>query len=273
MKPALTTITPYWQRPEMLRGWVKAVKGASIPEVQHFVYFVGEGLPDWWYNEVGGYPIYSHLCPEAPGRSIGHYHNIGAEYAETPWIMKMDVDTIPHVNYFKRLLPVLRSARPREWFNGGMIYISQASSLVNLREDHLPLSEKRYQRIMGQLRVHRYASGVLSYPQATNFICRVEDYSDCDGRFLGYGWEDYHQIYMLEHRQQGRDPLPGELALENVTARCRDEIARRKAGELFARDSGLCLFHRWHSPGAYKDREQMLRNRDILLETILAKRS
>jgi hypothetical protein len=115
-------------------------------------------------------------------------------------------------------------------------------------------------------------------PKASNFICRRQDYLDlggCDARFRHHSWQDYQQIYMLEKYQQGKDPLPGEITSGNVTDRCRDEIGRPKALELFQKDDRLCLLHHWHAPGStprYLSREGMDANRKILLEYILQSR-
>lgn len=257
----LTTITPYWGRPEMLQGWVRSIRGASLPEIMHLVYFVGAPPPDWWMEESRGLPLQSIYQPEPPGQSIGHYHNLGAARAQTEWIMKLDVDTVPNPDYFEVLLRVLASAGEREWFNGGMLMLSRNTS-IRLK---LPLSSHEYQRIVSVPRLYTSATGW--YPQGTNFICRKKEYLElggCDERFRGYGWEDYQQIYMLErHASLAGLPLPGFVNLGNVTQRCRDEISRRKAAELFQKDRALCLLHRFHPPALVR-REQIDQNRALL---------
>ena len=35
----LTTITAYWNRSDALRTWLRCVKAATFPEVQHLIYF------------------------------------------------------------------------------------------------------------------------------------------------------------------------------------------------------------------------------------------
>lgn len=252
----------------MLLGWLRSIKGASTPEVRHIVYFVGEDPPDWWKGEAGDLQMETFARTEEPGKSIGHYHNLGAEHASTDWIMKMDIDTIPCVQFFKHLLPVLREAKAREWFNAGMLYLSRNAT------DRLtfPVREDDFKRIVATPRLYTSSSGW--YPQATNFICRRGDYlklGGCSSGFRHYGWEDYQQIYMLEHNQLLADPLPGPVDMTNVTQRCRDEIGKRKAAQLFNRDRFLCLFHRWHPPSTnpdYKNPAQLDRNRAVLLEYV-----
>jgi hypothetical protein len=262
----LTTITPYWNRPEMLKGWVHAMRGASLTEVDHIIYFIGTPPPDWWASETTGLPLQSIYQSESPGLSIGHYHNLGAARSQSEWIMKLDIDVIPNVNYFASLLPLLACAPERAWYCGGMLMLSRNTS-ARLK---LPLSMSDYQRIISVPRLYTSATGWL--PQGTNFICRREEYlklGGCDERFRGYGWEDYQQIYMLERHQLGGSglPLPGLVDLDNVTRRCRDEISRKKAFELYAKDSNLCLFHRFHPPGV-GNRGQMDRNRELLYSYI-----
>jgi len=131
-----------------------------------------------------------------------------------------------------------------------------------------------YQNIMSS--PASYSATSYLWPAASNFICRRGDYlklGGCDARFKGYGWEDYQQIYMLERHQQGQDPLPGILTARTVTQRCRDEISRRKAKELYDKDRMLCLIHRWHPSSldpSYK--ASMDHNRAVLLDWILCSR-
>lgn len=263
----LTTITPYWKRPDMLRNWVRSILGSTIPELRHLIYFVGEAPPDWWASETAGTNITALVREEAPGFSIGHYHNLGAHQAQTEWIMKLDVDTMAHTSYFTNLLPVLQKAHPREWFNGGMFYMARPHSEIMLPLSNLPLPERIYDQIMSQRRTYSSSSYIL--PAATNFICRKEDYlklGGCDAGFRGYGWEDYQQIYMLERYQARREPLPGIVTLQNVTARCRDEISRRKARQLWERNPRLCLIHKWHAVSVQSGyHSNMNQNRELLL--------
>jgi hypothetical protein len=262
----LTTITPVWNRPAALPVWVNAVHAARTAlthwTVNHLLFFVGEPAPS-------GLKGHSSLwIVEAPGPTdvtIGHWHNVGARMATSEWIMKLDIDTLPNPRYFQELLPVLASAGPREWFNGGMLYLNRkCSALLESKE----LSERSYKEIIDNPGL--YSSNSYLRPAGTNFICRRLDYlglGGCDERFRGYGWEDYQQIYALERHQLGRDPLPGPIHSANVTWRCRDEISRRKAGELFQRNLWLCLLHKFH-PRAARTVEGMKSNRELLLERI-----
>ncbi len=272
----LTTLTPYWGRPEALKVLLKAIYNARHPHVNHLVLFVGEPLP-----RFDPPPRMRFVACERPRRgdipSIGHYHNIGAHLADTEWIMKLDVDALPNQAYFRELLSVLCYAKPREWFNGGMLYVNRAASerFLNVNEDLV--SSSLYQAVRRHF--HLFSAASYKLPAATNFICRREDYlslGGCDPAFRGYGWEDYQQIYMLEKYQRGEDPLPGKIETSNVALRCRNEISRKKATELFAKHSSLALLHAWHpvnqSP-TYKTSAIMDRNRQTLLRYILNARS
>lgn len=261
----------------MLSRWCKAVAGATIPGIRHFVFFIGESVavpPINFGETIDNFSWASR--PELPGLSIGHYHNLGARLAETEWIMKMDVDTIPHVNFFKELLPVLQTAGGKEWFNCGMVYLDQTSSDTFLSESNLPLQVDRYSHIMENRK--KYSGSSYLHPAATNFICRRQSYLDlggCDERFQGWGWEDYQQIYMLEKHQLGSDPLPGAVTRANVTARCRDEISRRKALDLWKRNHWLCLLHHAHPSAVgsnYKTPRNIETNRGTLLGYIQSRR-
>ena len=275
MNPILTTITPYWNRPEMLKTWMAAVKGAGHPQVKHIICFVGERVPGWVKKEYEYEPsfLFLEFPDDVPGElSIGHYHNRGARMACSEWMMKLDVDALPNVFYFKSLLEILQHADPNEWFNGGMIYVNEQASAELLNANRMPVSDVTYRTVMGNLR--RYCGSTCLGPAATNFICRTQAYLEiggCDDRFRGYGWEDYQQIFALERRWVGRNPLPGPITFENVTKRCCREISRRRARELWKRNPWLCLLHHFHqaSPDRnYKSHEIMQRNKLVLLEYI-----
>lgn len=275
----LTTITPCWGRPLILRTWLAALAGATCARVQHLVYFIGEYVPlelIRWQKDHPNFHFYS-FSHDTPGHySIGHYHNLGAWEAKTEWIMKLDVDALPNVNYFKALLALLPATPPRQWWNGGMVYLTQAAAEQFLALPTLPLRPEPYVRLLANQRT--FCSPYTAGPAATNFICRRLEYLALGGgdeRFRGYGWEDYQQVYMLEAFARGADPLPGPLTLTNVTQRCRDELSRPKARELYARSSWLCLCHHYHPrPGdeRYRSAEKMNQNRRVLFDYIMEKR-
>lgn len=260
----ITTITPYWNREPALLLWLLAVQRATCERVHHIVFFVGEHVPPW-VTEKFSHPNFEYVAypQDLPGsRSIGYYHNLGARRATTEWIMKLDVDALSNVAYFKSLVEVLGTARPREWFNGGMFYLStQVSSYLTPSA----VIDTKYYTLM------RQQCPTLG---GSNFICRREEYlalGGCHPGFEGWGWEDYQQLYMLESYQRQACPLPGIVSLRNVTQRCRDEISRPKARELQSRCEWLGLLHRWHNPSG-KDRSRSEANRRLLLDYILSRR-
>ncbi len=270
----LTTITPYWNRPEVFNAWIKALAAAAHPCVHHLVFFIGEQLPAVLPPVPNIRLIGCQVKPGKPRMSIGHYHNMGAELANTEWIMKLDVDAIPNTEYFLRLLPQLAQAREREWFNGGMFYANKQASARFLSQT---LTPKLYASCVRD--VTSYEAVAYRRPAASNFICRKKVYlalGGCDERFRGWGWEDYQQLYMLERFQQQQDPIPGEITLETVTKRCRDEISRPKAKALFERDNMLALIHHWHQENkeaSYKSPDMSRSNRAALLDYIQKARS
>lgn len=178
--------------------------------------------------------------------------------------MKLDVDCLPNLWFFTELLKVLETAGHKEWFNCGMINVNQHASEKFLSQ---PLTNDAYIEVMAHRRM--YCAGHPN-PHSTNFVCRRSDYLDlggCDERFRGWGWEDYQQIYALEKHQQGRNPLPGKLDISNVARRCRDEISRRKALELFERSPWLCLLHHYHAPVLSK-MDTSVHNLEVLFDYI-----
>jgi len=276
MAPILTTITPYWGRPEMLKTWLLALKGATHPQVRHLLILVSPSedllLPELPPN------LSIEFCRGTPSHSICHYHNLGIELANTPWVMKMDVDTIPNVRFFPELLSVLETARSREWFNVGMIYLNRLASLGYFAPHRLPVSAAVYVDVMKSLPV--ISASPYRMPAGSNFVCRRRDYIEAMGGdpdhalrgFFGYGWEDYLQLYLLERHFLQRDPLPGWLDEKNVTQRCRDILSRAKAKDTWLRNPWLCLLHHWHPVARnteYRDPAKMDANRRFLLSEIL----
>lgn len=259
----------------MLRIWLKAIEAAHHPEVQHFVIVVDEPVPLF---EVPGVRFI--CCEGGDGharQSIGYFHNIAAILANSEWIMKLDVDALPHYQFFSALLPVLRAAKEREWFNVGMFYVKPISSFDLIGLDKNPVSIGAYLEITRNLVQH--SASHYHKPAASNFVCRREDYlrvGGCDRRFRGYGWEDYQQIFMLEKQQQGCDPLPGTIDFANVTQRCREEISHRKADELYRRNPFLALLHYWHPPScdpSYRSKYISRLNRQVLLDNVMKARA
>lgn len=261
----LTTITSCWNRPHIREKWLAAIKRAPHPDVCHFLFDVGADG-----NGIIIDPPWKLRAFQSPreGYSIGHYHNLGARAAETEWIMKLDIDTFPNPNFFHSLIPILQKVPLSEfrWFNAGMFYMNRGVS----QEKLIPQEQSLADTYLEAVNSPHWWTGSYKGPAGTNFITRRMDYlflGGCDDRFRGYGWEDYQQIHMLESCQRQGDPLPGVVNIHNVTQRCRDEISRPKAMELYKMDRWLALLHHWH-PISGRDRVQMEKNRRILLECV-----
>lgn len=274
----LTTVTPYWGRPEILRRWLRSINQATNVNCKHIIQFIGEHIPDWFLEEALPNMIAVDFSDDIPGaRSIGYYHDLGFARTDTEWVMKLDADCLVNPNYFKQLLPILGNAEPRQWFNGGMFYLNERVTRFHAPQLDQGLSWEFYQQVMAN--PTSFASGSYLLPAATNFICRRKIYLELGGSdagFKGYGWEDYQQIYMLESHYRCQDALGGvALNLNLVTSHCR-ELSRRKARELWEMDHSLCLLHHWHPVSLdprYRSSERMMLNREALLYYILKQRA
>jgi len=129
----------------MLTIWLKAVCANPHPEVNHLLFVVGK-KPEF-LREYGCSALLDiEMVSDAP-RSIGHYHNLGAKVSSSEWIMKLDIDCVPHTNYFTELVEVLREAGPREWFNGGMYYLERFGAVSHLTPGKMPVSPEDYYRL------------------------------------------------------------------------------------------------------------------------------
>ena len=271
MNRILTTITPCWGRKDILTRWLQCLEFARDPRVSHLVIFVGEPVPDWVGDRYKSDPCFRFVSfpQDVPGQlSIGHYHNWASKECDTEWIMKLDVDALPNEFYFTALVPLLVQAEVREWFNGGMLYLtpSLTSSLFQTRSSVTP---EFYGAVLEDL---KNSTETPHSPAASNFICRRQDYLNlggCDPRFRGYGWEDYQQLYMLERHRLGKCPFERNIHLRNITQRCRDELSRRKAQQLWQHSKWLCLLHHWHPKlhsGNYRSSANIENNRRVLFD-------
>ncbi len=270
----LTTVTPYWGRPEILRRWLRSINQATTVECKHVIQFIGEHVPNWFQEESLPNMIVVDYSDDVPGvRSIGYYHDLGFSRTDTEWVMKLDSDCLVNPEYFKHLLPILDQAEPRQWFNGGMFYLNERQTLFYGSYLDRGLSWELYCQVMTNR--PSFAAGSYLLPAATNFICRREEYLKLGGAcpsFQGYGWEDYQQIYMLESNYCQSDPLKGAFVNRStVTGLCRD-LSRRKARELWEQDEALCLLHHWHPVSldpTYRSSDKLTYNREVLLNYVL----
>lgn len=255
----------------MLETWLAAIEGARHPLVKHCIAFVGEDPPEDMTTRLTAANIRATVHRDAPGRrSIAHYHNLMIRSAETEWVMKLDVDCMTHQGFFKALCGVLARAEEGDWFNCGMLYVNQDVSQKVLVPERMPLTESACMGLVtAGKRVSSFLSGKLG---GSNFICRKDDYlrsGGGDGRFRGWGWEDYQQMYMLELGRLGRCPLPGRVDITNVSNRCRDEICLPKIAELRIIDPSAVLLHKWHAAAKGTDyRSYSAANKEVLLSYI-----
>lgn len=266
-EPFLTTVTPCWGREEVVKDWISNLWYLQRPWLKHIVIFVGSFVHYSARNLVFNNPNFQLIVKpdDIPGDfSIGHYHNEGFQMAQTEWVMKLDVDAFPNEKYFDNLFPILQSASPREWFNGGMLHLKQGVGFG------LPLSAEEYSHLM---RSREACSESPHMPVGSNFICRRKEYlqlGGCCEQFRGYGWEDYQQLYMLERYRLQAEPL-SDVTLANVTQKCRDDISRPLAKSLWFRNEWLCLLHRWHPverTGTYRSALQLRKNKETLYHYI-----
>lgn len=261
----ITTVTPYRDRPEHLRAWLKALKNAHRPFVRHLLIDPGTtiGNKEKGYIE-SNYPVEIHQPPDLEHgiMSIGHWHNWAAEkLIDGGWMMKLDVDCLPHTEFFDALSQYIDQGQ-MNWFNIGFFRINREQS-------------RRLSNII-DLNLYRELSAGLQ-PEASHFCIRLDKYLElggCDSRFIGYGWEDYQQLYRMAEDEMGEDPLHGIVDIHNVTTRCRDEISRPLCRRTWSDDNRLALLHKWHGSSLDPRYKQHIQdNKKVLLNYILERKA
>jgi predicted glycosyltransferase involved in capsule biosynthesis len=244
----------------MLRSWLRCLMDASIPEVKHLILAPGYTKENFKWLD---HPQIQVIFPSA-GKTfdIGHLHNIGISQANSDWVMKLDVDCMMHTSFFKELLDYISGVQGHcNWFNIGMFYLKPGPSLFFKNSERKELNEE-----MASTFIH-------GSPTGSQFVCKRATYlhgGGCLSDFHGYGWEDYQQLYMLASNNFVRDPLPGEVTLENVTNRCRDEISRKYTRITFKRNPLLFLLHCHHKKHATMDYLEY--NRKVLYDYVISKK-
>lgn len=241
----------------MLRVFLHHLKNAAHPLVQHLVFILETNEAEQATLErlVAGTNI-SLVFGKERLPSIGRYHNLGFSLVQTEWAMKLDVDAMPHAQFFQLLVQVLENASEREWFNVGMFYLSANRSILLLGTATRPNKLTAIEVAAVAQNPSLYGNSKYQGPGGSNFVCRRKLYlslGGCSDRFIGWGWEDYQQMAMLDYAWRGHCILPRPILLSNCANLVRDVISRPAAKRLIDLDAGLCLLHHWHPRelGAY----------------------
>ncbi|MBK6949580.1 MAG: hypothetical protein IPH16_17205 [Haliscomenobacter sp.] len=198
--------------------------------------------------------------------TIGLAHNYGAKIAIGEYILKQDVDCIPYVSFYDKVLDFLNVLRPdkRNWANIGVYYCNKY------------FSEKYLNRVV-DFKTFQLAKENDDFKEEIKKACgncylinreHYLSFGGCSGRFQGYGWEDYQVLYYLKMLSTPKFRL-SEYKIDSIVACCRDEIAR--PSNHATNELDIVFLHKWHDPNINKDnyRNYLEVNRKALLELTL----
>lgn len=286
----LTTVTPYYERPQSLKALLSWLKRTHEHEQLPVRYFIvcpysmeqeKEHILLHFAEELQAQDKrFVFLFPRVGERylfSIGEWHNYGIARADSKWVMKLDCDVVGSSSFFVSLCNMLKhngdEAR-RKWFNVGFFNLLRS---VTATYDAHAGNEAAQENILNMVNGQPEGCTLAPhYPVASQFVCTKEAYMSfggCSRKFRGYGWEDYQQLYDLARWSNGgKRVFPFEkIAYNTVAVLCRDKISRTMSRELWEQDRRLCLFHRWHdthnNPKDYKS--HLPDNLQVLLDHVL----
>lgn len=251
MSKILTTLTPYWGRPDALARWIVNINAWRHPRVRHLLldfsdYRNQEEMPAWPQKEPGdNFDLVKIGLPPDGVRSIGDGINAGAMISTTDWIMKLDVDMMPHEGLWEAIVNMIEDPGDQEWFNLGAVYLLNR---VSIRLAEKAVDSLRYARVIDAIdRPKMITNRPLS---GTQFICRRRDYlaiGGTDPGFRGYAWEDYSIVFRLNRLSKNPRPI-SPVRLDTTTRTLKTEIVEPMAKEAFERDRRLTCLHHYHPP-------------------------
>ena len=245
-KSVITTITPYRGRADQLESWCKTLQSSYHPSVRHLLIAPGGLTPkERTLIPESGIKVLEPEDLDHGIMSMGHWHNYGVKYANTEWVMKLDVDCHPHRTFWDILISKLPETG---WLNIGSYLLREDQKIPT------PLLTTKYNELTSQC---------PEGPTGVHWVIRKKDYQNCHRGFVGYGWEDYYQYLMFDYHFTKTKPL--NLNLGNITDYYREQ-SRILARKL---DPRLGLLHKWHPPGGSKYKSQIEKNRRTLYREYL----
>jgi predicted glycosyltransferase involved in capsule biosynthesis len=260
----MSVIIPYRNRIEDLIVFAKNIQLVEKKDIEFIMIVMGDDNQEIKQLCKRAGIRYYYVAHNGPF-CLGKGHNIGARVSNAKYIMKQDIDCVPYIGLYERLLPFVNSElgkRPKEWLNVAVFYAQRQFTEQFLRnfvtyETYCEIRNKSYNQFMFKM-----ACG-------NQYIINREHYLSFGGvsdKFIGYGWEDYQVIAYLEKILNPSLNFENETE-ETITFRIRDSLAREKNKITNAED--LILIHRFHP--SYKDdgyRDNLQKNKSVLLKLV-----
>lgn len=256
----LSVITTYRKRIHNFMRLARHIAAINNPEIEFILVSLGDD-DCRVRNECERAGIKYYLENYSDIFSNGMGHNIGCGIAAGEWVMKLDVDCIPYVGFFDKLLDVMeqRLKNKTDFLNIGCYFMKPHYKINQLirQSDFKRIKDKDIKMYCGEK-----IGGML-------YVFNREHYLSFGGTpnsFVGFGWEDYYVIYVLKRLQDPKFKL-SHYPDDGLHVVIREEIARPVS--MCTNNEGLILVHLYHDKDRSNEFYRRAKfNRPILVEEV-----
>jgi predicted glycosyltransferase involved in capsule biosynthesis len=234
----LSVIIPYRNRIENLRILLFNLKYVDKTRIEFHLVVMGDSASEipLLCHDAG---VEYHYIADESLFCIGKAHNIGTSFSNAEFIMKQDVDTMPYVGFYDRLLEYIdiHITTRYQYLIIGCYFAGKNYSERELSRT-ITLDHVNHLKNNKGDRAKFYEHGA----EGTMFVMKKEDYisfGGCSDDFSGHGWEDYQVVYCISKLHNPKLHLP-DYAPSAI--RLFVTLPSNKMAEA----NDLVLIHRWH---------------------------
>lgn len=258
----LTVMTTYRKRIKNFMEYAKHIKTCSNPEIEFILVSLGDD--DSRVKDICQSSRIKYIYKDYQGIfSNGYGHNIAAEIASGKWLFKLDVDCIPYVDFFDKLLNYIKKylKEKKDFLNVGCYFMYSNYEIKNNLINYYNFKNIQNRDIK---KYNKEKIGGMLY------VVNRQHYLDIGGTpkdFIGFGWEDYYIIYLLQKKQNPNFKL-SEYPEGRLHVIIREEIARPVQNK--TNKKGLITVHLYHDKNRNSAFYQKAKeNRKVLYEKVM----
>lgn len=219
----VTVITSYHDREENARIYNEMIRRIPKHTRKRIEFIVIANIK----NELTLFSEVDNLGITCEPFNTGKYHNIAASEACGEWILKLDIDCIPHDDFWENLFTRI-SLTAMNFFNIGAYYAKKRM------ESFEPFD------LLKNVRFEKYVPCGVQYCVHREYFERI-GFSEV---FSGYGYEDYATLYKMMYHSACKGYDDEMLTKHNGTAIFRDDYVKPMCKE--SKKFGLYVYHQPH---------------------------